>query len=238
MVYVPNVNYTSIQPIETNSELICPITYSMAHNKTSQMVRLRKKYPKKNGKLFGNLLTNKKKLDHRQAGSLPMVTDRARSNSIFVLLGQCSHSDSRWNFGTNIWWQNNFANFNRFIGNFLGHYTNSSLLWLLNSKFSVILRICVKIIIFCIYFFRWCDWFDTYANGNWICARSFDSERCFNHNCLDSSWRTCKMLCDRLYGHACEQKKKENYFEIKEKQATWEFSIFRSAVFFLRTLLD
>lgn len=45
MVYVPNsnatnINSTSIQSIDSNSELICPIEHSVADNEASQAVRL------------------------------------------------------------------------------------------------------------------------------------------------------------------------------------------------------
>lgn len=68
-----------------------------------------------------------------------MVTRIARHNFLIVFLGQCSNSNSRWNINTNIRWQNNFTKFNHFIGNFLGHYTNSGHLWLFEYEILIVL---------------------------------------------------------------------------------------------------
>lgn len=169
-----------------------------------------------------------------------MVTKIARSNFIIIFLGKCFNSDSWWNFDTNLWWQNNFVMFNRFNGNFLGHNTNSSLLWLNWKKktFCYFANLCKNYRIFLINFFRWCDWFDTNPNGNWIFSRSFNSQRCFNCGCLDSGWRTRQLLCNRLYGHACKPIKKKNYCGIRKKNHVLDIFICRLAAFCLHTLLE
>lgn len=61
-----------------------------------------------------------------------MDTGVARNSFVIVFLGKCSDSDSRWHIDANIWWQNNFTQFNYFIGDFLSYNTMGGLLRFLN----------------------------------------------------------------------------------------------------------
>lgn len=63
-----------------------------------------------------------------------MVTGVARSDFVVVFLGKCTDPDSWWHIDANIWWQDNFTEFNLFIGDFLGYNTIGGLLWLLNIR--------------------------------------------------------------------------------------------------------